>query len=104
MENGNTVNTNLDLAKKCLALISKIAARGAVAQNPEHVGYALQELSQVLFERTGSEDRAFEPVAADDLHNLDQTLLELKFVNGCAQDMAGGGGFMPLPILPVQLS
>jgi hypothetical protein len=33
MGNGN-VTTNLDLAKKCLALISKIAAHGAVTQKP----------------------------------------------------------------------
>ena len=45
----------IQLAKKCLALISRIAARGACSQNPAHIGYALQELTQVLLERTGCE-------------------------------------------------
>ena len=46
---------NMELAKKCLALVRDIAARGASSRNPDHVGYALQELSQVLLERTGTE-------------------------------------------------
>lgn len=53
-----------DLEGLCLALIRDIAGRGALPENPEHVGYALQEISQVLFERTGTEERRFEPVPA----------------------------------------
>jgi hypothetical protein len=53
--------TNLDLAKKCLALIRDVAARGACSEDPGLIGYALQELTQVLLERTGIEDRLFEP-------------------------------------------
>jgi hypothetical protein len=45
------------LARQCLTLISRIAARGACSENPEHVGYVLEELSQVLFERSGSEEQ-----------------------------------------------
>jgi len=33
--------SNLKLAKKCLALIRDIAAQGACSDNPEHIGYAL---------------------------------------------------------------
>src|SRR3954463_6783394 len=86
-----TSDDRLDLAKKCLTLISTIATRGALAHNPEHVGYALQELSQVLFERTGSEDIVFEPVTPDVLPNLLDTITELEFVESCAQAMATGG-------------
>ncbi len=46
----------IDTARNCLALISAIAARGASSPDPEHVGYALEELTQVLFERTGSQE------------------------------------------------
>src|SRR5262249_42506088 len=59
--------TNLDLAKKCLALIRDVAARGACSEDPGLIGYALQELTQVLLERTGIEDRLFEPVPANNI-------------------------------------
>ena len=52
---------NLERAKHCLALIRDIAARGERSADPEHVGYALQELSQVLLERTGTQEIDFEP-------------------------------------------
>jgi hypothetical protein len=48
---------NVKLARKCLGLIRDIADRGAMSWDPEIVGYALQELSQVLLERTRTEDR-----------------------------------------------
>ena len=52
---------NTELARRCLALIRDIAERGASLWDPEDVGYALQELSQVLLERLGIQDRVFEP-------------------------------------------
>ena len=48
--------------------------------DPERVGYAVQELSQVLLERTDTEERVFEPVPADELGNLEKTLEELQWV------------------------
>jgi hypothetical protein len=80
--------SNLAQARRCLALVRDIAGRGALSENPEHVGYALQELSQVLVERTGTEDRYFEPVPATELKGVGKLLEELDFVNGCAEDMA----------------
>ena len=47
----------VEVARKCLGLIRDIAKRGAASWDPADVGYALQELSQVLLERTGIEDR-----------------------------------------------
>jgi hypothetical protein len=61
---------NIELARRCLALISDIAGRGACSQNPEHIGHVLQELSQVMLERTGSNQRRFEPVPADQIRDL----------------------------------
>ena len=55
---------NVTLAKMCLVLIRDIAARGACSRDSSYVGYALEEISQVLLERTGTEERLFEPVPA----------------------------------------
>jgi hypothetical protein len=79
--------TNVELARKCLGLIRDIAERGAMSWDPEIVGYALQELSQVLLERTGTEDRVFEPVAAGEIPDLAALYLELEFVNVGSQDL-----------------
>jgi hypothetical protein len=65
-----TKGASVDLARKCLALIRDIAEWGALSWDPADVGYALQELSQVLLERTGTEDRVFEPVPANEKEAL----------------------------------
>ncbi len=79
---------SVEEAKQCLRLIRDIADRGASSWNPEHVGYALQELTQVLLERTGAEDRIFEPVPAGELGNLSKLMEELAFVHDGAESMA----------------
>jgi len=84
----STSANNIELAKRCLALISDIAGRGACSQSPEDIGYALQELTQVLVERTGSEDRLFEPIPADEIHDLPQLHKELALVDSFSQGMA----------------
>jgi hypothetical protein len=78
---------NVDIARQCLGLIRDIVDRGASSWDPTVVGYALQELSQVLLERTGEEDRRFEPVRADEIHNLDALLAELQWVEGFSREM-----------------
>jgi hypothetical protein len=80
-------NANLDLARKCLSLIRDIADRGAMSWDPEAVGYALQELSQVLLERTGTEDRIFEPIAAGEIPDLAELYAELEFVDSGSQSL-----------------
>jgi hypothetical protein len=93
--------SNLNLAKMCLSRIRDIAARGASSNNPENVGYALQELTQVLFERTGSQERMFEPVSAELLTGLRNLHEELALVDSLSESMAAsdhGGcsiGFHP---------
>src|SRR5262245_31858362 len=72
-------------AKTCLRMISVIALRGAESGDPEQIGYALQELTQVLFERTGSEDRVFEPVDPDQISDLIKLYDELDFVDSAGQ-------------------
>jgi hypothetical protein len=83
-----TGSNNIELAKRCLALIRDIADRGACSHTPEHIGYALQELTQVLVERTGSDDVIFEPIPADEIRGLRQLHEELDFVDSCSRTMA----------------
>ncbi len=78
---------NVELARKCLTLISEIASRGAHSHDPEQIGYALQELTQVLLERSGTEDRLYEPIPADQILDLPKLYEELDFVNSCSQSM-----------------
>ena len=75
---------NNELARQCLRLISEIAGRGSRSQDPEQIGYALQELTQVLFERTGQDERVFEPVPPSQIGDLRKLHLELDFVNNAA--------------------
>jgi hypothetical protein len=84
----NKKSINIELAKSCLRRISDIAARRACSEDPENVGCALQELTQALFERTGSGERLFAPVSADCIQNLDQLLGELAFIDSCSQSMS----------------
>ena len=81
-----TSEARIELAKKCLRLIGRLAERGARSRNPANVGYVIQELSQVLMERTGTQDRIFEPVDADQLHDLTRLYGELDFVDVCSSD------------------
>ncbi|SRR5260370_26647655 len=105
MQIGNqtiSINRNrIELARKCLRLISELAARGARSQNPENIGYVLQELSQVLLERTGAEARVFEPVAADQLLDLTALHTELDWINGGSIDLIARESAIPFGILPI---
>jgi hypothetical protein len=76
---------NNEVARQCLRLICRIAGRGARSQDPEQTGYALQELTQVLYERTGQDDRVFEPIPPSQIDDLPKLHLELDFVNDAAQ-------------------
>jgi hypothetical protein len=68
-------------------LISDIAKRGAHSQDPAQVGFALQELSQVLVERTGTEETLFEPMPPNQMTDLERLLEELNFVDSGSQSL-----------------
>jgi hypothetical protein len=102
-----TSEARIELAKTCLRLIGRIAERGACSQNPEIIGYALQELTQVLLERTGTKDRIFEPVRADQIEDLTRLYEELDFVDVCSSDHISRdttAGFAILPVGKEQMS
>ncbi len=83
-----TASDKIQLAKKCLTLIASIADRGARSENSELIGYALQELTQVLLERTGTEDRLLEPVPAEKIDGLHLLYEELEFVEAGSEGLA----------------
>ena|SRR5262249_46613998 len=87
MEKPNDARGNVETAKECLRLIRDIAALGASARDAAGVGFALQELSQVLYERAGDDNRVFEPVLAEEIQDLDHLLEELRFVHGLSEDL-----------------
>jgi hypothetical protein len=74
------MDKNLDLVRKCLTLISRIAARGAAAPDPEYVSDILFQLSYAL-ETYPYSSRAFEPPVSPksiyQLHKLHQELDEI---------------------------
>ena len=77
----NSNSINIELAKSCLSRISNIAARGARSEDPANIGYALEELTQALFERTGNDERVFAPLPANRLFDLDHLLSELELID-----------------------
>lgn len=85
-----TQGTNVELARKCLALIRDTAEWGALSWDPADVGYALQELSQVLLERAGTEDRVFEPVPANEIYDLSSLLSELQWIEDFRRERIAG--------------
>lgn len=87
-ESAAVAESNLDRAKRCLALIRDIAARGAKSEDPDDVGYALQELSQALVERIGTQRIYFEPCLPDQIHGLEALLEELDWVDHHLQSTA----------------
>ena len=88
MQQSERSSINVETARKCLGLIRDIADRGASSWDANVVGYALQELSQVLLERTGKDERSFEPVPADEISGLDELRVELEWVDGCSREMS----------------
>ena len=79
--------TQVDLARKCLLLIGDIAIRGACSLTPDHIGYALRGLSQLLVERNLSQDGVVEPNSAHQIHNLNWLHAELDVIDSFSQCM-----------------
>lgn len=87
MMSNRSASINVQLARKCLTLIRDIADRGAASWSPECVGYALEELSQVMLERTGDCERQFEPVPAGEISDLNWLAASLELVDAFSEAM-----------------
>jgi hypothetical protein len=83
-----TTANNTELARKCLERIRDIADRSASSWDPSTVGWALQELSQVFVERLGIQERFFEPVTPNEIHDLPALCEELDWVDGFSQEFS----------------
>ena len=86
-DNSASPRATFELAQKCLIAIRDIADRAVRSLDPENMGYAIQELTQVLVERTGNDERLFEPVSIEQINDLPKLYAELDFVDGCSQDL-----------------
>jgi hypothetical protein len=84
-ENSASPRANFELAQKCLIAIRDISDRAVRSLDPENMGYAIQELTQVLVERTGNDERLFEPVSIAQIGDLSKLYAELEFVDECSQ-------------------
>ena len=91
MQSNEVDGDRAELGRQVLGLVREIADRGAASRDPAVVGYAIQELTQVLYERTGNEKRMFEPVPSNQIPGLNSLAEELNFVNGCLKAMCGRG-------------
>ena len=79
--------TQVDLARKCLLLIGDIAIRGACSLTPDHIGYALRELTQILIERNLNQDGVVQTVSTHQFHNLRWLHAELDVIDSFSQCM-----------------
>jgi hypothetical protein len=86
MPKPKTNGLNIEMARKCLGLIRDIAERGASSWDTNVVGYALQELSQVLLERTGEQERVFEVAPCEELGDMSALYTELQWVDHSCQE------------------
>jgi hypothetical protein len=59
-------------------------------------------LSQVLLERTGTQDRVFEPVDADQIDDLTRLCGELDFVDVSSSDLISRESTVGFQILPIE--
>jgi hypothetical protein len=59
-------------------------------------------LSQVLLERTGTQERVFEPVDADQIDDLTRLYGELDFVDVSSSDLISPESTVGFQILPIE--
>ena len=89
MENAGS-DKDIELVRKCLTLISRIAARGACSPDIEHVRYTLMELGYALFksESTNSPTALLEGSISMSrrIRDLEETHRELDFIDSTSQD------------------
>jgi hypothetical protein len=77
----NGIDEKLELTRKCLTLISRIAARSAASPDPEHVHDTLMELDYALRKSPHGPKKTGNHVY--DLNRLHQ---ELDFIDSTSQE------------------
>ena len=79
------MDEDLDLTKRCLTLISRIAARGACSPYPDHVADTLMELTYALLEPCRDADK-LGSVLERRARNLDKVHGALDFIDSTSQE------------------
>jgi len=75
------MDKNLDLVRKCLTLISRIAARGASSPDPDHVSDTLFELSCALETNPYGSGTLEPPISPKSIRQLERLHQELDFID-----------------------
>src|SRR5579862_886 len=83
--NGDKMNENLDLVRRCLTLVSRIAARGASSPDHEHVSDTLFELSFALERHPYSAGTLRPPVSLKGIYFLQKLHEELDYIDSTSQ-------------------
>jgi hypothetical protein len=76
------------MAKACLALVRDIADGGASSWSADHVGFVLQDLTQVLLEFAWTNDARFPPIWVWEMAVLSSLHLELQSMDQFSQGLA----------------
>jgi len=90
MKPDRSTSINMQLAQKCLMLISEFTYRCASSWDPVCFGYALQELGCKLVEREGVSDIWFYPLTVGEIPGLASLLAELELMNNVSKDLTLG--------------
>jgi hypothetical protein len=77
---------NLEVIRKCLTLISRIAARGACSADEQNVADTLMELTYALLEPRRSRDES-DAVLEQEMRDLDRIHKELDFIDSTSQNL-----------------
>jgi hypothetical protein len=77
---------NLEVTRKCLTMISRIAARGACSSDAQNVADTLMELTYALLELRRCTD-ASDPVHEYRTRDLDRMHKELDFIDSTSQNL-----------------
>ena len=75
------MDKKLELTRKCLTLISRIASRGAASPDPEHAQDTLMELHYTQLTSPYEEETAHK-----DIRDLERLHQELDFIDSSSQE------------------
>ena len=79
------MDKDLELRKRCLTLISHLAARAASSPYAEHAELMLKELKYALSESPSDLESMDSVATSDELYELDQLCRLLKFIDSNCQ-------------------
>jgi hypothetical protein len=80
------MDTNLEVTRKCLTLISRIAARGACSPDAQNLADTLMELRCALLGPRHATD-AWDAVLEPEKRDLDRIHRELDFIDSTSQNL-----------------